>query len=66
MFVCPSVTPKTDKNPSMRLFYLDDVTHELLDFEQYGFMLDAVQGILISSICFIYFYLHFKIVQVIS
>ena len=44
MFVSPSVTAKTDRNPSMRLYYLDQDTFEVLDYEQYGFILGDLKG----------------------
>ena len=44
-YVNPSVTTKTNKNPSMRVFYIDDTTYDVIDYEQYGFnLMDAAGG----------------------
>ena len=39
-YVAPPMTANTDVNPSMRVYYLDDVTHEVVDFESYYMELD--------------------------
>ncbi|KAL5004230.1 hypothetical protein ScPMuIL_017686 [Solemya velum] len=40
-FIAPSVTPFGGTNPSFRVYYLDEITHELLDYDQYRMNLDA-------------------------
>ena len=34
----------TSRNPSMRIFYIDPDTYELLDFDNYYLDLDVVSG----------------------
>ncbi|KAL5004721.1 hypothetical protein ScPMuIL_018177 [Solemya velum] len=36
LFLAPSMTPRTNVNPSFRVFSLDSQTFELLDFDQYS------------------------------
>ena len=43
-YINPSVTTNTNKNPSMRIYYLDPVTFEVIDYEQYGFDLREASG----------------------
>jgi len=40
VYVSPSIDTNGWKNPSMRLYYLDSTTHELIDYEQYYFDLE--------------------------
>ena len=43
-YINPAVTTNTRVNPSMRVFYLDNETYEVIDFEQYGFNLFEASG----------------------
>ena len=43
-YINPPVTTKTNHNPSMRVFYLDPVTYDVIDYEQYGFNLLEAAG----------------------
>ena len=43
-YINPPVTTKTNHNPSMRVFYLDPATYDVIDYEQYGFNLLEAAG----------------------
>ena len=43
-FINPSVTTYTNRNPSMRVFYIDETTYDVIDYEQYGFNVTAASG----------------------
>ena len=43
-YINPSVTTKSNTNPSMRVFYVDSETFEVIDYEQYGFNLVEAAG----------------------
>jgi len=54
LYVSPSIDAHNWRNPSMRIYYLDETSFELLDYEQYYFNLSAVSGATPPEIVMLY------------
>ena len=50
VYVGPSVSPRGFINPAMRMYYLDENTFDLLDYDNYHLDLEKVTGVFVVSL----------------
>ena len=61
VMACPSVTPRSRSNPSFRVFTMDSISYQLMEYQQYHLNLTLANGredvgktlSLLLSLCFL-------------